>query len=225
MANLKDIYELVDVSSESENEEETDRASTPLPKDAFPNIRVILEFSHSSIEANADLEESGEYPNSHKNYEDGEIIENPESPDECNTNDITNSGIFIVESHRQSSSQSVDSAIITEYLEQVANADADSYLVTPPGPLKRINTITASPLNDLEERGDARIPPGKSVEKNSYGRYPCQKFQLRLPGYAARPMTVALSQSALGLECGCRRVGYGRSHGCTAKLAKRCFGF
>ena len=126
MANLKDIYELVDVSSESESEEKSERASTPLPKDAFPNIRVILEISHSSIEANADLEEvlnsslesidmdckrlkldnsfetveSGEFTNSHGNYEDGEIIESLESTDECNTSDITNSGICIVESHR-----------------------------------------------------------------------------------------------------------------------------
>ena len=36
---------------------------------------------------------------------------------------------------------------------------------------------------------------------------------------------VCLSQSAPGLECGCRRVGYGRGHGCTAKLTKRYFGF
>ena len=191
MANLKDIYELGDVSSESENEEvKSQRASTPLPKDAFPNIGVILEISHSSIEANADLEEdfnsslesmdckrlkldnsfetveSGEYPNSHGNYEDGEINESPESPDECNTNDITNSGIFIVESHRQISPQSVDSAIITKYLEQVANEDADSYFVTPPGPLKRINTIPASPLNDLEEKkGCKRTPRNIRGEK------------------------------------------------------------
>ena len=54
MANLKDIYELIDISSESENDERSERASTPLPKDTLPNIRVILEMSHSSIEANAD---------------------------------------------------------------------------------------------------------------------------------------------------------------------------
>ena len=117
MANLNDIYELIDISSEIKNNERSERASTPLPKDTFPNIRVILEISHSSIEANADLEEdlnsslgpidmdckrlkldnsfetveSGEYPNSPGKYQDGEIIESPESPDECNTIDITNS--------------------------------------------------------------------------------------------------------------------------------------
>ena len=57
LANLKDTYELIDISSESENDERSERASTPLPKDTFRNIRVILEISHSSIEANADLEE------------------------------------------------------------------------------------------------------------------------------------------------------------------------
>ena len=169
--------------------------------------------------------ESGEYPSSPGKYEDGEMIESPESPDECDTNDITNSEVFIVESHRQTSSQSVNSAIITENLEKVANEDAASYFVTPPGPLKKINTIPASPLNDLEDRWAVSKPPAKSEVKNSYGRYPSHPFQVRLPGYAARPMTVAMSQSAPGLECGCRRVGNGRGHGCTAKLAKRYFGF
>ena len=168
---------------------------------------------------------SGEYPNSPGKYEYGEIIESPESPDECNTIDITSSGVFIVESHRQTSSQSVDSATITEYLKQVAKDDAVSYFVSPPGPLKRKNTISASPLNDLEERREVSVLPKKPEVKNSYGRYPSQPFQVRFPGYAARPMTVALSQSAPGLDCGCRRVGYGRGHGCTAKLTKRYFGF
>ena len=251
MTNLKDIYEQIDISSESQNDERSERASTPLPKDTFPNIRVIQEISHSSVEANADLEEdlnssldsidmdckrlkldnsfetveSGEYPNSPRKYEDGEKIESPESPEECNTIDTTNSGVFIVESHKQTSFQSIDSAIITEYLEQIANEDADSYFVTPPGPLKRINTFSASPLNDLEERREVSVPPEKPEVKNSYGRYPSQPFQVRLPGYAARLMTVALSQSAPGLDCGCRRVGYGRGHGCTTKLAKMYFGF
>ena len=104
----------------------TERASTQLPRDTFPNIRVILEISHSSVEANADYEEdlnssldsintdckrfklnnsfetveSGDYPNSSGNYEDGEIIESPESPDGQleggDFNDITNSGVFII---------------------------------------------------------------------------------------------------------------------------------
>ena len=34
-----------------------------------------------------------------------------------------------------------------------------------------------------------------------------------------------VSQSAPGLDCGCRRVGFGRGHGCTARLTKRYFGY
>ena len=120
---------MVDISSESENEEESERASTPLPKDKFPNLMVTLEISQSSVEANADYEqdfnssldsletnckrlklsnsfvsvESGEYPSSTESCEDGEIDESPESPDEeiedTRTDDLTNSYIFIVESH------------------------------------------------------------------------------------------------------------------------------
>ena len=130
MANFKDIYELIDISSETENEEMMERASTPLPRDTFPNIRVILEISHSSAEANADHEEdlnsyldsldtdckrlklsnsfasvdSGEYPKTSGDYKDGEIIESPdEQLEECDSNDITNSGIFIVQSHKRTS--------------------------------------------------------------------------------------------------------------------------
>ena len=233
-----------------------ERASTPLPRDTFSNIGVILEISHSSVEANADHEEdlnssldsldtdckrlkmgnsfatveSGEYPDSSENNEAGEIIESPESPDEqpgeYDSNDMTKSEVFVVEGHKRTSTQSVTSEVIADYLEQVVNEPADSYFVTPPGPLKKINTRPMSPLNDLEVRRAVRASPAKPEMKNSYGRFPSQSFQARLSGgYAARPMTVTLSQSAPGLECGCRRICYGRGHGCTAKLSKRYFGF
>ena len=168
MTSLKDIYELIDISSESENEEESERASTPLPKDMFPNLRVTLGISNSSVEASADYEEdlnssldsletnckrlrlsnrfvsveSGEYPSSTESCEDGEIVESPESPDEeieetC-TDDLTNSEIFIVESHKPPSPRSVTSDTVAEYLEQIAREDSNSYFVTRPGPLKKI---------------------------------------------------------------------------------------
>ena len=130
-----------------------------------------MDCKRLKLDKSVETVESGEHPNSPGKYEDGEIIESPESPDECTIN-TTNSGVFIVESPKQTSSQSVDSAIITEYLEQVAKADADSYFVTPPGPLKRINTISASLLNDLEERREVCVPPEKPEVKNSHGRYP-----------------------------------------------------
>ena len=49
--------------------------------------------------------------------------------------------------------------------------------------------------------------------------------QPRFPGKVIRPMTVALSQSALGLGCGCLRVGFSRGHGCTARFAKTYFNY
>ena len=227
-----------------------ERASTPLSKDLFPNLRVTLEISHSSVEANADYEEnfnssldsletickrlklsnsfvsveSGEYPSSTECCEDGEIVESPESPDEeieeTRTEDVTNSEIFIVENHKRPSPRSVTSATVADYLEQIAQEDSNSYFVTPPGQLKKIVLKLVSPLNDLEAKRAVNISPIKS----SCDYPPRNSFQIRQPGYAARPMTVALSQSAPGLDCGCKRIGYGRGHGCTARLAKRYFG-
>ena len=120
MTSLKDFYELLYISSESENEEESEKDSTPLPKEIFPNLRGTLEISNSSVEANTDFEEdfnssldslgtnckrlklsnsfvsveSGEFPSSTENYEDGERVESLESPDEeleeARTDDLTN---------------------------------------------------------------------------------------------------------------------------------------
>ena len=200
-----------------------ERASTPLPRDTFLNIRVILGISHCYVKANADHEEdlnsssdsfdtnckrlklsnsfgtveSGEYPDFSEDNEVGEIIESPESPDEkpeeYDSNDMTNSDVFVVEGHKRTSTQSVTSEVTADYLEQVANEDADSYFVIPPGPLKKMNTKPMSPINDLEVRSEVRASPAKSGMKNSYGRLPSHSFQARLPGYAARPMTVAMS--------------------------------
>ena len=75
--------------------------------------------------------ESGEYPSSTENYEDGEIVESPESPDEelekARTDDLTNSEIFIVEIHKRPSHRSVTSATVAEYLEQIAQEDSNSF--------------------------------------------------------------------------------------------------
>ena len=65
----------------------------------------------------------------------------------------------------------------------------------------------------------------ESRAKNNCDYIPHNPFQFRQPGRVVRPMRVALSQSAPGLESGCKRLGYGRGHGCTAKLAKRILGF
>ena len=250
MSNLLDIYELIDISSSSGEEGEIERASTPLPRVTQVNPRIIIEIPHSPAEATADDEdyldlsldsletdckrlklsnsytsfesmESGEYPHSTDSEETP--ADSPESPDEREKgedNCSLNSGVFVVKGHYGHSSKSVTSTSVADYLEQVAREDATSFFVTPPGPLRKVNLRPISPLNDLEERG---IAATSSKGNNNYEQFQREPFQFRQPGRAFRPMTVALSQSAPGLDCGCRRVGYGRGHGCTSKLANRYF--
>ena len=158
--------------------------------------------------------ESGQYPHSESTEE--VIADSPESPDESLSSDI-----FIVEAPAVQT-ESVTSSKVAEYLEKIQQDDASSYFITPPGPLRRINPRTTSPLNDLEEPKLALDEAKENYTRENHLR---QAFDFYQPGKAVRPMTVALSQSAPGLDCGCRRVGFGRGHGCTARLTKRYFGY
>ena len=243
MNNLLDVYELIDVSSSSEEEGEITRSSTPLPRNSKEYPGIIIEILNSSAEATADEEEcldlsmnsleteckkmklsepfssfetveSGQYPHTENTEEI--IADSPESPDESLSSDI-----FVVEALANQTG-SVTSSKVAEYLERVHQEDASSYFVTPPGPLKRINPQPISPLNDLEKKAAA---PEERKESSIREHYQYQPFDFRQPGRAVRPMTVALSQSAPGLDCGCRRVGFGRGHGCTARLTRRYFGY
>ena len=55
MEALKNVYELIDLSSATEDEEmASERSSTPLPKPQHMNYRVVLEISHSSAGVIAD---------------------------------------------------------------------------------------------------------------------------------------------------------------------------
>ena len=57
MNYLRVVYELIDISSEEEEEEiERERTPTPVPRKLQPNYRVVLEISHSSVDAIADEE-------------------------------------------------------------------------------------------------------------------------------------------------------------------------
>ena len=57
MNSLKNVYELIDISSSEDERDFVERSSTPLPREAIPNYRVVLENSLSSAEAEADEEE------------------------------------------------------------------------------------------------------------------------------------------------------------------------
>ena len=147
----------------------------PLPREPIPYNRVVLEVSRSSAEAVADEEEYFDVSadslelNCKKmrldsnlesldsemclrqediieTQEDEELPDSPESPDES-----LNSEIFVVEEHADPE-ESVTSSKVLEYLEQVNQEDSNSYFVTPPDPLRKINSQPISPLNYLEER-------------------------------------------------------------------------
>ena len=175
MNSVKNVYELIDFSSSEDERDFVERSSTPLPREAIPNYRVILENSLSSAEAVADEEEyfdvsadslEASYKriklnsslasidsNSHPQQEGNDeaqtsegIPDSPESPDESMSSDL-----FIVE-EANSNEGSISSSKVAEYLEKVNQEDSSSYFITPLGTPRKINFGPASPLNDLEVR-------------------------------------------------------------------------
>ena len=179
MNAYKATYELVDISSDEE--ETSERASTPLPRCEIPKYRVVLEVSHAPAEATVDDEEyfdlsmeslesdckrlklnlSYESIDSVDKPSSGLALEEPqkeapadssESPDES-----LNSEVFIVE--QTVHEESTTSARILECLEQVHKDDSGSYFSTPPGTPRKINFQPASPLNDLGEPHNTHTTP------------------------------------------------------------------
>ena len=246
MTHLLEIYELIDISSASEDETEaSERSSTPLPSGSLPNIRVILNVSNSSARAVADEEEyfdvsadsleadckrmrlssslesleSGELNSASPKSKYSSMKESPDSPDVQEEDDNkSNSEVFVVESHKLPSPQSITSCIINDYLEEVhREKDNVSFFETPPGTPKKIVRKPISPLNDLEKTHNS-----STVSSPKTGP-PMLTLAPRLPGRASFPRGVALSQPAPGLGCQCRRVGIGRGHGCTLRFPKWYF--
>ena len=249
MNNLLDIYELFDISSSSEEEGEITRSSTPLPRDSENYPRTVVEILNSSAEAEADEEEfldlslnsleteckrmklsesytsfetveSGQYPQSESEVET--ITDSPESPDPS-----LNSDVFVVEKPHEEETSSMTSSKIAEFIRQAAEDDASSDFESPRGPLRVWGEQKKESLNDLDEkRGPAVMPSSRdqAVDPNVYElQYPL--YQPRFQGRTIRSMTVALSQSAPRLGCGCLRVGFGRGHGCTARFEKTYFNY
>ena len=237
---LKNVYELIDISSSEDESELVERSSTPLTRETLPNYRVILKNSLSSAEAVADEEEyfdvsadsleasykrirlnsslssidSSSYPQQEGNavaQAGEEIPDSPESPDES-----MSSNVFVVE-EASGNEPSFSSSKVAEYLEKVYQEDSSSYFVTPLGTPRKINFTHASPLNGLE----AGRSFGDSEETEM--RPPPLTFLPRQPGVF--PRGVALSQPAPGLDCHCRRVGIGRGHGCSLRFPKWYFNY
>ena len=203
MNSLKNVYELIDISSSEDERDFEERSSTLLPRRAIPNYSVILENSLSSSEAVADKEEyfdvsadsleasykriklnsslASIYYNSHPHQEGNdeaqtseEIPDSPESPDESMSSDV-----FVVEEAIDNEG-SISSSKVAEYLERVHQEDSSSYFITPPGTPRKINFGTTSPLNDLEVRRSFDDP--EDIET----RPPPQMFLPRQPGVFPR---------------------------------------
>ena len=147
-----DIYELIDISSSSEEEGEITRSSTPLPKDNGKYPRIVVEILNSSAEATADEEEfldlslnsleteckrmklsesytsfetveSGQYPQSES---EEEIADTPESPDPS-----LNSDVFVVEKPCEEETSSMTSCKVVEFIRQATEDDECSYFESP----------------------------------------------------------------------------------------------
>ena len=135
--------------------------------------------------------------------------------------------MFVVEKPHEEETSSMTNSKVAEFIRQATEDDASSYFESPRGPLRVWGEQKKESLNDLyEERGPAVMPPSRdqAVDPNVYElQYPF--YQPKFQGRTIRPMTVALSQSAPGLGCGCLRVGFGRGHGCTARFAKTYFNY
>ena len=233
MNNLLDIYELVDISSSSEEEGEI-RASTPLPRDDKEYPKIIVEILNSSAEATTDgeefldlspnsleteckrmkldesytsfgSEESDQYQQSERSEEI--IADSPESPNESMSSDI-----FVVEASTNNE-ESIISSKVAGYLEKVRQEDSSSYFITPPGTPRKIYFRPASPLNDLD---DSHMYDTAQNGK----KLPSLTLMPRQPGNNVPPRSVVLSQPAPGLGCNCRRIGIGRGHGCNLRFPR-----
>ena len=215
MNSYKSVFQLIVISSSEDEEKILERASMPLPREQIPHYRVILEISHFLAEAVADEEryfntiadslesdckrmrlntsldslEPEVYIQQEDTVrsQDEELPDSPEIPDKS-----MNSEVFIVE-EPITHEESVTSSKVAEYPEQVHQEDSNSYFITPPDPLRRINFLPTSPLNDLE---GGRSNAGSSVSSvlvPQLSLLPCQ------PGRGVRPTSGALSHPAPGV--------------------------
>ena len=82
-------------------------------------------------------------------------------PVEYNSNDMTKFEVFVVEGHKRTSSQSVTSEVIADYLEQVVKEDADSYFVTSPGSAKEDEYEAHEPIKRPRSKKSSEGVPGK----------------------------------------------------------------
>ena len=241
VSSLKNVHELIDISSSEDEEGTPECASTPLPREIIPSYRVILQVSHSSAEATPDEEEcfdisTDSLESSCKKLRLNSSLESIEletyaprqNPTERQNEDLPDSpgspdksmcsDLFVVEKSPDKA-ESITSSRVAENHEMVQQEDSASYFITPPGTPRKISFNPASPLNDLEEKRSI----GGSEDLGT--RLPPLTFMPRQPGRSAFTRGVALSQPAPGLDSHCKRVGIGTGHGCSLRFPRWYFGY
>ena len=224
MSNIRDVYELVDISSAKEEEEieimtERERTSTPVPKNYQENSRIVLEISHSSTGASADEEE---------NFD----ISADSLESNCKRVRLDSSLESLgPEDYHKSSDESPHSTMIErpespDVLENKSRRDADDnlgvFLVEshePPSTESKTSAVIADFLDQVREDDVSSYfvtPPGPlkkvnvqpistlhDLEKREYKDAATLMLysQLRIPGRATISTRAALSQPAPGLAC------------------------
>ena len=149
------------------------------------------------------------------------IPSNPASP--------SSQSRFIVQGQEPTSSdyyEEEESVLDTQDLleSKHENSEPTEFFTTPTGPLRRIVLRENNSLNDLTYPRQDEFLRAQEVTKD---KFPSQAWTSNSSFCSTqtryiRPMTVALSQSAPGLACSCRRIQFGRGHGCLMK-AKYCW--
>ena len=230
-----EVVELIKLISPCKSDSNSQAASTPVPKTKGTRRKQTLNLPSASLEEKIsdddELESSIEMIQekykrmrleSDKNSfisllsEKGYPQSNPESPS-------SQSG-FMEEGQGTNSSDYEEGSVMDTGLAARENSNKENhspYFISPPGPLKQLEVRVKSSLNDLISP-QVSMSPQRSQREAVYQAYKqsspaCQPFARQF-----RPMTVALSHSAPGLACYCRKTQFGRRHGCLMS-AKYCW--
>ena len=218
-----EVVELINLISPCKTVSDSQTVNTPVPKTKGTRRKQTINLSSTSLEVK--LRDDDELDLSiemiQENYkrmklesdknsfisllsEEGYPPSNPESPS-------SQSGFMVEGQGTNSSDYYEEESVIDTGLaaEEDSNKENHSpYFITPPGPLKQLEVRVNSSLNDL-------ISPQVSIssqrsQREAVNQPNKQSSPARQPfARQFRPMTVALSQSALGLACSCRRVHFG----------------
>ena len=225
-----EVVELSNLISPCKSDSNSQAANTPVPKTKGTRRKQTLNLSSTSLKVKISdddgLDSSIEviqenykrmklesYKNSFISLLSEEAYPPPPSKPESPS---SQSGSVVEGQGTNSSDYYEEESVIDTGLAAKEDSNKENhspYFITPPGPLKQLEIRVNSSLNDL-------ISPQVSLSPRRSQREVIQQVYRQLSPARQpftrqfRPMTVALSQSAPGVACSCRRIQFGRGHGC-----------